>query len=154
MDTTQILLLAYREGRLRLENLLPKIEGADLPKSVAPEAASVGWLLTHIAEVEVLFMQRFFGWETDRVHTPHTLGPVRDDRRERDLEGIKEALAYSKTNLLAAIQSKPAEFWGEKASWELFGVITHAQALGRLISHTGYHSGQIALAVKYGPVVG
>jgi uncharacterized damage-inducible protein DinB len=33
-----------------------------------------------------------------------------------------------------------------------FGTKTKAEALGRIISHTAYHAGQLALSLKYGQI--
>jgi uncharacterized damage-inducible protein DinB len=33
-----------------------------------------------------------------------------------------------------------------------FGTKTKAEALGRIVSHTAYHAGQIALICKYGKI--
>jgi uncharacterized damage-inducible protein DinB len=49
-----------------------------------------------------------------------------------------------------ALQSQKEEDWESNVTTAEFGTITKAEALARIISHTAYHSGQIALILKYG----
>ncbi|TVR30397.1 MAG: hypothetical protein EA390_08110 [Balneolaceae bacterium] len=40
--------------------------------------------------------------------------------------------------------------WDKEITTAEFGTVTRAEALARIMTHTAYHAGQIALAVKYG----
>jgi uncharacterized damage-inducible protein DinB len=42
------------------------------------------------------------------------------------------------------------EEWDGEVTTAEFGTVTRAEALGRIMTHTAYHAGQIALAKKYG----
>ena len=44
----------------------------------------------------------------------------------------------------------PNSVWSEVITTKEFGTKTKAEALGRIVSHTAYHAGQIALINKYG----
>lgn len=51
---------AYIEARTRLNLLTEKLTENDLRKSLAPSPNSIGFLLRHIAEVELLFSKNVF----------------------------------------------------------------------------------------------
>ena len=40
--------------------------------------------------------------------------------------------------------------WEQTFVTKEFGTKTEAEAIGRIISHTAYHAGQLALTLKYG----
>lgn len=42
------------------------------------------------------------------------------------------------------------EDWDQVIETKAFGKKTKAEALGRITTHTAYHSGQLALVLKYG----
>jgi uncharacterized damage-inducible protein DinB len=46
--------------------------------------------------------------------------------------------------------SQPDSVWSEVITTKEFGTKTKAEALGRIVSHTAYHAGQIAIILKYG----
>jgi len=42
------------------------------------------------------------------------------------------------------------ENWDELIETKEFGKKSKAEALGRIVTHTAYHAGQLALVLKYG----
>jgi hypothetical protein len=40
--------------------------------------------------------------------------------------------------------------WEEMVTTKEFGTKTKAEAFGRIVSHTAYHAGQLAMVLKYG----
>lgn len=54
--------------------------------------------------------------------------------------------------LRAAIEKQSDTSWQETVTTKEFGTKTKAEAVGRIISHTAYHAGQLALTLKYGSV--
>ncbi|GAK75501.1 hypothetical protein JCM19314_1536 [Nonlabens ulvanivorans] len=61
-------------------------------------------------------------------------------------------LDNSRDVLMDIIQKQGATDWEVEITTKEFGVKTKAQALGRIISHTAYHAGQIGIILKYGTV--
>ena len=135
-------------ARSRLLHLLPVIKENDLSKRLDPESNSIGFLLKHIAEVEQLFAKNVFGLEI-KV-TANTIGKTKDSGRYINLSELLESLSTAEKVLTMALQSQKEEDWESNVTTAEFGTITKAEALARIISHTAYHSGQIALILKYG----
>ncbi|MDZ7692308.1 MAG: DinB family protein [Balneolaceae bacterium] len=134
-------------GRKRLTNQLDAIQEADLPKRINSESNSVGWLLRHIAEVELLFSKNVFGRELDVK--AQTIGSLAKDRGQfTDLESLMELIERAGNELKAAIEK--VDNWQEEVTTAEFGTVTKAEALARIMTHTAYHAGQVALAKKYG----
>lgn len=136
----------WKMGRTRLTNQLDNISEEDLLKRVQSESNSVGWLLRHIAEVELLFAKNVF--EQDLNVKAQTIGSIAKDRGQfKELEPLLELIERAEEELGAAIQQ--VEEWDGEVTTAEFGTVTRAEALGRIMTHTAYHAGQIALAKKY-----
>lgn len=137
----------WKMGRTRLTNQLSNIEETDLLKRLHPNSNSVGWLLRHVAEVELLFAKNVFGQNLSVK--AQTIGSIAKDRGQFDeLQPLLDFIQTSEDELGAAISS--IDDWSSEVTTAEFGIVTKAEALGRILSHTAYHSGQIALAQKYG----
>lgn len=145
---TPTFLKMFVMARSRLLNLLPVITENDLSKRLDPESNSIGFLLKHIAEVEQLFAKNVFGLEI-KV-TANTIGKTKDSGRYINLSELLESLSAAEKVLIMALQSQKEEDWKSNVTTAEFGTIIKAEALARIISHTAYHSGQIALILKYG----
>jgi uncharacterized damage-inducible protein DinB len=145
---TPTFLKMFLMARSRLLHLLPVITENDLSKRLDPESNSIGFLLKHIAEVEQLFAKNVFGLEI-KV-TANTIGKTKDSGRYINLSELLESLSAAEKVLTMALQSQKEEDWESNVTTAEFGTITKAEALARIISHTAYHSGQIALILKYG----
>ena len=52
--------------------------------------------------------------------------------------------------LKTAITLQHDEAWEDAVITKEFGTKTKSEALGRIITHTAYHAGQLALILKYG----
>ena len=70
------------------------------------------------------------------------------DREWTHLPELKEIADYSALMLEKAISTQ--ENWDEVIETKEFGKKTKAEALGRIVTHTAYHAGQLALVLKYG----
>lgn len=137
----------WKMGRTRLTNQLDKISKEDLLKRVHSDSNSVGWLLRHIAEVELLFAKNVF--DRNLNVKAQTIGSIAKDRGQfNELEPLLELINRAGEELGAAIEQ--IEDWKGDITTAEFGTVTRAEALGRIITHTAYHAGQIALAKKYG----
>lgn len=60
---TTALLALWAEGRTRFTNLLDELTEADLSKKLAPGPNSIGFLVRHIGDVELLFAKNAYGLE-------------------------------------------------------------------------------------------
>lgn len=149
MNQSAILIGLWKEGRTRFSNLLSKISEADLKKRLGSSPNSAGFLIRHIADVELLFSKNVFKLEGVQVHAK-TLIAQKDTGEWTNLQ---ELIAYQQTafnTLQKAIAAQPDETWDELVVTKEFGAKTKAEALGRITTHTAYHAGQLALILKYG----
>ncbi len=150
MDTkTQLLYELWLEARSRLEEKINYIIPEDLTKTLAPSKNSIGFLLRHIAEVELLFAKNVFGASSIKI-IAKTVIVKRDTGEWTNLESITNLLAQARYDLGAIIESQTEEDWETEIETTEFGIKTKAEALGRIVSHTAYHAGQIGVIKKYG----
>lgn len=150
---TQSLLELWQEARTRLTKQLEQISADDLKKTLPPSSNSVGFLLRHIGEVELLFAKNVFGAAGVSVHA-ETLIAQRDTGEWTNLKELLDYLQYACDSLKAVIEEQPDSVWEQSISTAEFGVKTKAEAIGRIVSHTAYHAGQLALVLKYGKTTG
>jgi len=136
-----------KEGRSRFSKLLNVIQETDLPKKNGGSPNSAGFLIRHIAEVELLFAKNIFGLEEVKI-VAKTLIAGRDTGEWTHLAELKEIAAYAAEMLEKAISA--TEDWSEVIETKEFGKKTKAEAFGRIVTHTAYHAGQLALVIKYG----
>ena len=150
MDTkTQLLYELWLEARSRLEEKINYITPEDLTKTLTPSKNSIGFLLRHIAEVELLFAKNVFGASSIKI-IAKTVIAKRDTGEWTNLESITNLLAQARYDLGAIIESQTEEDWETEIETTEFGIKTKAEALGRIVSHTAYHAGQIGIIKKYG----
>jgi len=146
---TQSLFELWKEARTRLTKQLEQISAADLKKTLPPSPNSVGFLLRHIGEVELLFAKNVFGAAEVSVHA-RTLIAQRDTGEWTNLEELIAYLKYAAERLETIIEMQADTAWEQQISTIEFGVKNKAEAIGRIVSHTAYHAGQLALVLKYG----
>jgi hypothetical protein len=147
MPLADLMFESWAEGRTRLTNFLPELTEAHLHLKLHPESNSIGFLIRHCAETELLFSFKFFGAES--FEDLHTLGKVKDEGNYTKLEDLVSFLKYSETVLSTAFSNTTEDAWSEVLDTRIFGMKTRIQLAGRIISHTGYHAGQIGLIKKY-----
>lgn len=66
---------------------------------------------------------------------------------------LKELLVYQQEafeQLKAIIEKQTDKDWEQVITTKEFDTKTKAEAIGRILSHTAYHAGQLALTLKYG----
>lgn len=146
---TQLFLELWIEARTRFSNQLENITASDLTKKLTPSVNSVGFLIRHIGDVELLFAKNVFGASDVKV-IAKTVIDQKDTGEWTDLDNLKEyvALSFEKLNEIVAIQTD--EDWENTITTKEFGTKTKAEAFGRIVSHTAYHAGQLAIIKKYG----
>ena len=149
MTTTILYLQTWTEARTRFSNLLKEIKTEDLVKKLVNTKNSAGFLIRHIADVELLFAKNVFG-ATDVKVSAKTLIAQHDTGEWTNLKELLEYQQYAFDTLKAIIEKQTDDFWEKSITTKEFGTKTLAESIGRNISHTAYHAGQLALTLKYG----
>ena len=152
MTITQTCLQTWIEARTRFSNLLPSLMEDELPKKLLNTKNSAGFLIRHIADVELLFAKNVFGSTEIKVQAK-TVIAQHDTGEWTNLHELLEYQQYAFDNLKAIIEKQTDEDWQQAITTKEFGTKTKAEALGRIISHSAYHAGQLSLALKYGSVI-
>jgi uncharacterized damage-inducible protein DinB len=140
---------AYKESRTRLKLLLDQLTETDLRKRLHSVPNSIGFLLRHIADVELLFSKNVFK-AVDVEVKARTVIDKKDTGEWTNLNELVENLEKSQSVLTEIIENQPNDSWDELITTNEFGTKSKIEAYGRIISHTAYHTGQIALILKYG----
>lgn len=149
MPTSLNLQAAYIEARTRLSKVTETLTPTDLSKKLGTAPNSIGFLLQHIAEVELLFCKNVFGHTEVKV-VAHTVIDQKDTGVWTDLTAIQNLIHESGQTIASIIASFAEEDWSTQITTKEFGTKTKAEAFGRIISHTAYHAGQVAVIQKYG----
>lgn len=146
---TSTLLEMWTESRTRFTKQLDSLQAADLIKTLPPSPNSVGFLIRHMGDVEWLFAKNVFGASELKV-SAKTVIAGKDTGEWTDLEALKTYVRESFEALKAIVAQQSKADWQETVSTKEFGSKTKAEAFGRIVSHTAYHAGQMALIIKYG----
>ena len=146
---TDILIELWQEARTRFSNQLQNLTGDDLKKKLPPAPNSAGFLIRHLGEVELLFAKNVFG-ASDLKVSAKTLIAQQDTGEWINLPELLEYVFYSAEVLLGILEKQSDADWETLITTKEFGTKTKAEALGRIISHTAYHAGQLAIIRKYG----
>ena len=146
---TQLLVELWTEARTRFTNQLVNLTEEDLKKRLPPSVNSVGFLMRHIGDVELLFAKNVFGAKSVKV-TAKTVIAQTDTGEWTNLEELKTYVTDSFSTLKAIVTEQSDADWETTLTTNEFGTKTKAEAFGRIISHTNHHAGQMAVLVKYG----
>lgn len=146
---TQLFLELWLESRSRFTNQMATISETDLQKKLLPSQNSVGFLIRHMGEVELLFAKNVFGANNVKI-SAKTVIEKRDTGEWTNLEELKNFAVYSFETLKFIVEKQTDEDWETDITTKEFGTKTKAEAFGRIVSHTAYHAGQLAIINKYG----
>ncbi|MBK9106480.1 MAG: DinB family protein [Saprospiraceae bacterium] len=149
MTLTQAYLQTWTEARTRFTNLLKDIKEEDLKKKLTGTKNSAGFLLRHIGDVELLFAKNVFGGLDVDVHAK-TVIAQQDTGEWINLAELLDYQQYAFDQLKAIFEKQTDADWATTITTKEFGTKTKAEAIGRIISHTAYHAGQLSLTLKYG----
>jgi uncharacterized damage-inducible protein DinB len=149
MKTTEAFIQNWAESRSRFSHQLEHINEANLIKKLGNSPNSAGFLIRHIADVELLFAKNIFGDKTLKV-AAKTVMAGKDTGDWIQLQELLDYQQYAYDSLRAVIEKQKEEDWATEVSTKEFGTKTKAAALGRITSHTAYHAGQLAIVLKYG----
>ncbi|TVR40930.1 MAG: DinB family protein [Cryomorphaceae bacterium] len=139
----------WKEARTRFENQLKTLQSEDLQKRLGDSPNSVGFLIRHIADVELLFAKNVFGADDVKV-SAKTVIEKRDTGQWTDLDELLEYAQYARKSLLEILEQQAEADWEATITTNEFGTKTKVEAMGRIVSHTAYHAGQMAIVNKYG----
>lgn len=148
MAQTENFLNLWREARTRFSNQLKDVKEIDLSKKLGNSPNSVGFLLRHIADVELLFAKNVFGLLDVKV-AAKTVIEKHDTGEWTNLTELLSYQEYAFECLEKAILAQTDADWLTSITTKEFGTKTKAEALGRIVSHTAYHAGQLAIVIKY-----
>jgi uncharacterized damage-inducible protein DinB len=148
---TQLFLELWQEARTRFTNQIESITEQDLLKKLDTAPNSVGFLIRHIGDVELLFAKNVFGDANVKV-VAKTLIEKHDTGEWTNLQELKDYIVYSFESLKSIVGKQTDDDWEIVISTNEFGTKTKAEAFGRIISHTAYHAGQMAVVNKYGTI--
>ena len=148
---TQLFLELWMESRTRFTNQLATLTQEDLAKKLEPSVNSVGFLIRHIGDVELLFAKNVFGAKEVKV-IAKTVIDKKDTGEWTNLEELKEYVTNSFESLKSIVEKQKDEDWETTITTNEFGTKTKAGAFGRIVSHTAYHAGQMAIINKYGKI--
>lgn len=146
---TELLLQLWIEARTRFRNQLAELTENDLTKKLGNSPNSVGFLIRHIGDVELLFAKNVFGDASVSVRAKTVIDQA-DSGEWTDLEELKAYISESFEKLKAIVEKQSDEDWEETITTKEFGTKTKAEAFGRIVSHTAYHAGQMSIIKKYG----
>jgi uncharacterized damage-inducible protein DinB len=151
MNSTETILALWIEARTRFSNQLATITEDDLPKKLNPAVNSVGFLIRHIGDVELLFAKNVFG----AIDVNVSAKTVIDKMDTGEWTNLKELLEYVQNSfetLKSILEKQNDADWSTEITTKEFGTKTKAEAFGRIISHTTYHAGQMVIINKYGSI--
>ena len=137
------------EARTRFVNQLNDLSEDDLRKKLGSSPNSIGFLIRHIGDVELLFAKNVFGKKDIQV-IAKTVIDKRDTGEWTNKTELMEYVLHSYSELSHIVGLQSEEDWDTTITTKEFGVKTKAEALGRIVSHTAYHAGQMAIIQKYG----
>ena len=137
------------EARTRFTKQVLTLTADDLKKKLHPSQNSIGFLIRHIGDVELLFAKNVFGASEVSV-SAKTLIEQKDSGEWVNLEELKLYIENSFESLMAIVARQTDSDWEKEIVTKEFGTKTKAEAFGRIISHTAYHAGQMAIINLYG----
>ena len=146
---TQLFIELWEEARTRFSNQLSNITQEDLSKRLLPAPNSIGFLIRHIGDVELLFAKNVFGAQEAKV-IAKTVIAQKDTGEWSNLTELSEYVEYSFQMLRSVLEKQQEEDWETTVTTKEFGAKTKAEAFGRIVSHTIHHSGQMVIIKKYG----
>ncbi|MCK0146818.1 DinB family protein [Arenibacter sp. F26102] len=149
ISKTQLFIELWEEARTRFSNQLSNLKEDDLNKKLLPAPNSIGFLIRHIGDVELLFAKNVFGAQDIKV-IAKTVIAQKDTGEWTNLEELLEYVQHSFLMIKTIIEKQEDKDWETTITTKEFGTKTKAEAFGRIVSHTTYHSGQMAIIKKYG----
>lgn len=146
---TKTLLAVWLESRTRFSALLESLSVCDLTKKLGNSPNTIGFLIRHVGDVELLFAKNVFGNSSLKV-SAKTVITKKDTGEWTNLSDLLSYVADSFVQLKSIIEQQSETDWDTTITTQEFGSRTKTEALARIASHNAYHAGQIAVILKYG----
>ena len=124
-----IYIALWTEARTRFLNQLVDLKEVDLTKKLGDSPNSAGFLIRHIADVELLFAKNVFRYPDIEVHAK-TVIAKQDTGEWTNLQALAEYQQYAFNALEKAILAQSEGDWQTEISVKEFGTKTKAEALG------------------------
>ncbi|GMQ29000.1 DinB family protein [Algoriphagus confluentis] len=122
-----LLIALWKEGRTRFTQLLEKTSEGDLSKRNGQSPNSAGFLIRHIAEVELLFAKNVFGLSEVKI-VAKTLIAGKDTGEWTNLGELKAISTYAAELLEKAISEQ--KDWDEVIETKEFGRKSKGRSTG------------------------
>lgn len=148
---TQLFLELWIEARTRFTNQLSNLSEEDLTKKLLPSPNSIGFLIRHIGDVELLFAKNVFGANETKV-IAKTVITQKDTREWTNLNELLGYVNHSFNALQSIVIKQEETDWETIIKTKEFGAKTKSEAFGHIISHTTYHAGQLTIINKHGEI--
>ena len=137
----------WANSQKRLISTTDKLTKENLRLRLNPTTSSLGFLMLHIGESQLLLAQLFFDIGSQ---TEYTFGySAADDGREISLDLTRKAIVDSEKLIHDYIQTLPEDKWSEEIETR-FGKLSRFDALAFIVHHSSYHLGQAGLTLKRG----
>ncbi|MEX1193052.1 MAG: DinB family protein [Brumimicrobium sp.] len=148
INKTEEFITIWKEARTRFSNQMENLSEADMSKTLGEKSNSIGFLMRHIGDVELLFAKNVFGNKDVKVKA-ETVIDGEDTGKWTDADELLQYIKDSYSQLLATLENVSEDEWEEEVETKEFGKKSKAEAFARVVSHTAYHAGQIAIINKY-----
>jgi hypothetical protein len=130
-----------QEGCTRFNHLLPLVQVNNLENKLGTSPNSFGYLMQQVAEAALLFSENPFSNREVQI-VAKTIIEGKYSGVWTDLDAIKAIIAKAEQTLSTTILQQTPKSCKNS-------ITTKAEALDRMVTHTAYHAGQIAWAIKY-----
>ncbi len=144
----QSIMPIWQPTREKFQQSMQNLIEQEISLKLSEDSQSIGFILRHNAEVEYMFAEWFFGCKVPEGIEFHTSGRVKDEGQFADVSEVLIFLEEANNHLTEAMRVLPDEKWDEPVE-TILGTSTPREAIGRLLYHTGIHSGQISMIRKH-----
>ena len=127
MNTTQLYLESWKEARTWFTNLLKDCNDEDLEKKLINTKNSAGFLIRHVADVELLFAKNVFGASDIKVQAK-TLIDQHDTGEWTNLEELLQYQQNAYNHLNAIIEKQTDDDWQHVITTKEFGNKTKSRS--------------------------
>ncbi|MFD1136401.1 DinB family protein [Paenibacillus urinalis] len=143
MGTFQTVLPIWNSVQSRFHKMVKELSDEDL--SLKMDKASIGYMLRHNAEVEYMFGEWFFNQPMPaELAVMTSRGAGSGTQVTNSLAELIELLDASNKQLMIGMSQLSEEEWNQSKDCPI-GASTPLEAVGRLLYHTGIHTGQISM---------
>jgi uncharacterized damage-inducible protein DinB len=138
----------WLEARGIFTTMLNTLKESDLKKKMAPSENSIGYLVRHICDMEMIFVKNAFNPAFE--NNPITVNEKKDTGVWTNLNELRSYSDKSFESLKSELEKTSNEEWAKVFPSQKLGNKSKAELLAHMVSHTAHHSGQIAMIIKYG----